>query len=53
MRKRGPIGFDGRVDELKKCFRDPPDVDAHIQSVIDKKRPLEETASASNKRARN
>ena len=53
MRKRGPIDFDGRVDELKKCFRDPPKMDAHIQGFIDKKRPLEKTASASNKRARN
>ena len=35
MRKRG-LGYDGRVDELKKCCRDPPDLNAHIQSVIDK-----------------
>ena len=53
MRKRGPIGFHGRINELKKCRRDPPDVDAHIQGYIDKKRPLEETANKPNKRSGN
>jgi hypothetical protein len=41
MRKRGPIGFHGRVDELKKCFRDPPEMNEHIQGFIDKKRRVE------------
>ena len=38
MRAAGPLGFLGRVDELKRCFRHPVDMDEYIQDTIDEVR---------------
>jgi hypothetical protein len=38
MRAAGPLGFVGRVDELKRCFQDPADMDEYIQNTIDEVR---------------
>jgi hypothetical protein len=35
MRAAGPLGFLGHADELKRCFRDPPDMDEYIRDTID------------------
>ena len=36
MRRRGPLGLLARAEELKRCFRYPPDMDAHVQAIIDR-----------------
>ena len=36
MRQRGPLGLLARAEELKRCFRYPPDMDAHVQAIIDR-----------------
>ena len=38
MRAAGPLGFLGRADELKRCFRHPTDMDEYIQDTIDEVR---------------
>jgi hypothetical protein len=60
MRQCGTLGLIGRVDELKKCFRMPNDMDVidnHIQGIIDKvqpkKRALDTADCNMSKRSRN